>query len=153
MNRRLELPHGYVTTIDESDWPTVQPLTLYRGANGYVYYSVWRDGRSRPSTLHGFLMQTPKGLHTDHINGDKLDNRRANLRIVTPSVNQANRHRQTRGATGVRGVTHRAGTKNPWIAQIMVDRRQVYLGSFSTLEAATDARRAAELEHYGELCP
>ena len=54
--RLLDLPHGYHTVIDEEDWPLVSGLTLYRGTNGYAYYSVWRDGKTHPDTLHSFLI-------------------------------------------------------------------------------------------------
>jgi hypothetical protein len=150
--RVIALPHGHETLIDEATWQTVRNLTLYRGTNGYVYYSTWENGRSVPRTLHALLMCAPPGMHTDHINGDKLDNRLANLRIVTPSVNQANRRRLNRNnRSGTRGVHQ--NKHGSWVAQIMVDRKARYLGSFPTREEATEARRAAELEHYGELCP
>lgn len=149
--RILDLPHGHQTVIDDESWPLVQGLTLYVGSGGYVYFSVWADGKSRPRTLHALLLPVSKGLHVDHINGDKLDNRLSNLRGATPAVNQVNRHRLNRNNTsGVRGVTKRSDT---WIAQIMVNRKQLYLGSFSQLEDAIACRRAAELEHYGVLCP
>jgi hypothetical protein len=80
--RLLDLPHGHVCVIDEADWELVRALTLYRGTNGYVYYSTWSSGKSIPRTLHSLLMGQHPGKHVDHVNGDKLDNRRSNLRIV-----------------------------------------------------------------------
>ena len=154
--RLLDLPHGHRAAIDEADWPSVRDLTLYRGTNGYVYFSRWEDGRSVPRTLHGLLMQAPKGAHVDHINGTKLDNRRANLRVVTPSVNQANRKRpHPRNRSGVRGLAYAPNTSasNPWRAQITTGGRNLHLGLFATCAEAVVARRVAELEHYGELCP
>jgi len=154
--RLLDLPHGFRTVIDEDDWPTVEHLTLYLGANGYVQFSTWRDGRSWPQTLHSLLARAPKGAHVDHINGDRLDNRRANLRVVTPQRNQVNRKRLNRNNTsGVRGVSFRPNLSStkPWRAQIMVNRRAIHLGLFETREEAIVARQAAELLHFGELCP
>jgi hypothetical protein len=151
--RLLDLPHGHQVALDEADLPLVQDLTLYCGTNGYVYFSTWEDGRSIPRTLHGLLMAPPKGSHVDHINGDKLDNRRANLRVVTPQRNQVNRKRLNQNNTsGVRGV-RRHGQCDRWVAQITVARKNVYLGLFERFEDAVAARRAAELQHYGELCP
>lgn len=151
----LDLSHGFQTVVDEDDWPTIQHLTLYRGTNGYVYFSRWENGRSNPRTLHGFLMAAPKGTHVDHVNGDKLDNRRSNLRVVTPQINQVNRRRLNRNnKSGVRGVQRVAvSAVKPWRAQITVNRRNLHLGLFATEQEAVAARRAAEREHFGEECP
>lgn len=154
--RLLDLPHGYTALIDDADWHLVESLTLYRGTNGYVYYSKWEKGRSFPRTLHSLLMGRHPGKHVDHINGDKLDNRRENLRIVTPSANQANRRSLNRNnRSGTRGVQHvpKLSASKPWRAQITVERRNIHLGLFATEAEAIAARRAAEREHYGEEMP
>ena len=153
--RLLDLPDGSVTQIDEADWSQVCGLTLYRGVNGYAYFSTWENGRSNPQTLHRFLMAAPAGTHVDHINGDKLDNRRENLRVVTPQRNQVNRKRLNKNNTsGVRGVARtNASASKPWRAQITVNRKNMHLGLFATEAEAIEARRAAELEQFGELCP
>jgi hypothetical protein len=155
--RLLDLPHGKQTLIDESDYAQVKDLTLYVGSNGYVYFSVWKDGRSFPQTLHGLLMKTPTGMHTDHINGDKLDNRRSvNLRVVSPAINQINRrHVNRNNSTGIRGVSYcpRLSPSNPWRAQITVNRKNLHLGLFATREEAVTARKDSEREHYPEMCP
>ena len=152
--RLLDLPHGYQTVIDEADWPEVQKLgALYRGNNGFVYYSQWFDGASHPRTLHSFLVRDEwqKGDHTDHIDGDKLNNRRENLRVVTPQINQVNRKSVNKNNTsGVRGVSKAYGK---WRAQITVNRRNLHLGLFKTKDEALAARKRAELRYYGELCP
>ena len=83
----IDLPHGYQTLVEVADLPLIDGLTLYRGTNGYVYFSKWINGASRPETLHGFLVPAPKGFHTDHENGVTLDNRRSNLRVVTYTKN------------------------------------------------------------------
>ena len=141
--------------FDESDRVLVEAHTVYLGTNGYAYYSNWENGRSYPRTLHSLIVgPTPPKSHIDHINGDKLDNRRENLRVVSPGRNQVNRHGLNKNnGSGARGVTVRKSGPNPYIAQIMVDRKVHHLGSFPTLESAVAARRAAELEHWGELCP
>lgn len=152
----LDLPHGYTAIVDETDVDIVSDLTLYRGTNGYVYYSTWEDGRSIPRTLHSLLISPPSGTHIDHINGDKLDNRRENLRVVTPQLNQVNRKSLNRNnSTGVRGVVYapHLSPKKPWRAQITANRKNYHLGLFSTKQEAAEARRKAEIVHFGELCP
>ena len=147
----LELSGGTVI-LDEQDLLRLDGRTVYMGSNGYAYFSTNATG---PITLHSFVMGgSLPGLHIDHINGNRLDNRRANLRFTSAQVNQVNRKRLNRNNhSGVRGVTVRTGARNPYIAQITVNRRNLYLGSYPTLEEARSARRVAEFEHYGEVCP
>lgn len=155
MSDYLELHiHGGITLVSRSSHDVLTGLTLYVGKNGYAYYCRWLNGKSRPSTVHSLLVKAPRGMHVDHINGDKLDNRLENLRVVTPQSNQVNRKRLNKNNTsGIRGVARRGSLKNPWHAQIMVNGKNIYLGLFPTMEAAAQARRLAELKYYGELCP
>lgn len=98
-------------------------------------------------------MNAPPRTHVDHINGDKLDNRRANLRVVTCQTNQANRRYPNKNNTsGARGVGYIAAL-NKWRAQIMSNRKTIHIGLFPTKEEAIKARKQAELAYYGETCP
>jgi len=144
---------GGTIQIDKADYDLVKDMTLYVGTNGYVYYSIWSNGRSRPYTLHALLMnQSGHQQLVDHINGDPLDNRRRNLRLVTNSKNQQNRHVLNKNnSSGHRGVARYDAKR--WRASIMVDRRQIHLGLFHTIEDAVAARKVAELHYWGEQCP
>lgn len=148
----LDLTKGYQTMVDVADLPLLEGLALHVGNNGYAYFRPpGKEGRN--STLHSLLMGTHPGKHVDHLNGDKLDNRRENLRVVTPQINQVNRkHLNKNNVSGVRGLTWRSRSKR-WIVQIGVNRRVHYLGSFADIEDAKRVRRAAELEYFGEECP
>lgn len=152
----IQLSSGNICLIDDVDLPLIEGLTIYEGSNGYVYFSQWLNGKSHPQTLHRFLMQPPGKTHVDHRNGNKLDNRRGNLRVTTPSINQANRQNLSKAnKSGMRGVAYRPdlSLKKPWYAQIMVNRKQRHLGLFGTVEEAIEARKQAEVEAWGELCP
>ena len=112
-----------------------------------------RDGKRTMILLHRLLMGEPKGHHVDHINGNKLDNRRVNLRVATYTQNQANRHRLNRNnSSGHRGIVWMAAW-GKWRAQIMANRKAYHLGLFVDLESAIQARREAELRLWGETCP
>lgn len=151
--RLLDLQTGNKAIVDDADWPIVEQLTVYEGTNGYAYYSTWENGRSVPRTLHSRLVDAPPGMHIDHINGDKLDNRRSNLRVVTPQQNQLNRKRPNRNNTsGARGVSRHSACDR-WVAQITKNGKNHYLGLYERMEDAIAARKAAELELFGEVCP
>lgn len=78
----------------------------------------------------------------DHINGDRADNRIANLRDVPRAVNSGNRHTANRNSShGVLGVTR---ASNRWMAQISTHGRKQYLGIFDTAEAAQAAYNSAK---------
>lgn len=77
----------------------------------------------------------------DHINGDRTDNRLANLRNVSRSVNLRNARMRRDNTSGVNGVSREGGR---WAAYITVNRKRKFLGYFSNLEDASAARKAAE---------
>lgn len=84
------------------------------------------------------------GMHIDHINGDRLDNRIENLRVVTCVENCRNAKMPSNNTSGVNGV-HKY--KRKWKAMITVDFRLIYLGLFSTLEEAIKARKLADIKY------
>lgn len=92
--------------------------------------------------MHRVVMDCPEGMCVDHINGDGLDNRRANLRVYTNGENLRNR-RPRRGAR-YKGVWKRPGY-DLWYA--VLDRRR--LGAFHSARDAAAAYNKAALEKYG----
>jgi hypothetical protein len=86
----------------------------------------------------------------DHINGNKLDNRKSNLRPATPSQNAMNRHNIPK--SGYIGVYKRKDN-DKWSAKICINYKTIYLGSFNNLEDAIKARLKAEKEYFGEFAP
>ena len=88
---------GY-TWVDVADAPRVAMHRWRKTDSGYVTTKI--DGKV--FSLHRFLMNPPDGYEIDHIDGDRLNNRRANLRVVTQLQNSQNK--PTSGATGHRGV-------------------------------------------------
>jgi hypothetical protein len=88
-------------------------------------------------------------LYVDHINGDGLDNRRANLRIVTAQQNNWNRRFRRTGRSKYTGVTW-DGRRDKWRADIYENRRKIFLGHFAEEEEAARAYDSAAKENRGE---
>ncbi len=88
--------------------------------------------------------------HVDHINGNRTDNRFANLRIATNSENARNSRRRTNNACGYKGV-HFKKRLSKFVAQITVNRRVYHLGVFKTAEEAHTAYCKAAKENFGEF--
>jgi len=104
--------------------------------------------------LHQLIMDTPKGMETDHINGNTLDNRKSNLRVCTHAENARNRGAQCNNTSGFKGVRYRKKHKNmineyskPWKPEIKNNQRLIYLGVYKTPEEAAEVydRKACEL--------
>lgn len=85
-------------------------------------------------------------LQIDHVNGEKSDNRIANLRLATHSENAQNRkHANVSNRSGLLGVTW-IESRQRWGATIDVDGKRKYLGRFKTPEEAHAAYMAAKAE-------
>jgi len=119
---------------------------------GRVYYAKTETGPRNNRTrikMHRLIMNAPEGMHVDHINGDGLDNRRENLRIVTPQLNQANSRKHVAGKSSFKGVSwhHRA---NKWRAYICINRGQKHIGLFDDELEAAKAYDAVAKSTWGE---
>lgn len=85
----------------------------------------------------------------DHINGNGLDNRRENLRVVTHSQNLANRSITKRTANRFKGITQCKRTGH-WQAKIMVNYKTIYLGTYKTDEDAAKEYDWAAICYFGD---
>jgi len=141
----IELSSGKRAIVDDEDFERVSQYKWSFHKIGYAFRNCGPKAVRKAQYLHRFLLDEPAGI-VDHINGDGLDNRRANLRVVDKSGNGLNRHkldrRNTSGATGVSWSKE----KRLWYARIKVRGHVRALGYFRDKEAAIAARRAAEAE-------
>jgi hypothetical protein len=99
--------------------------------------------------LHRFLMGDPPGLVVDHRNGDRLNNRKSNLRACTVKQNNMNAPMSKRNTSGYRGVTFSKRTKK-WRAMISLDGIKKHLGYFDRPDAAAAAYEEAAELYYGD---
>lgn len=139
---------GKFTLIDTDDYEHVTAFKWTAKRNGSRWYAHRRvlgaNGRYQHISLHRFLLDAPPGLEVDHINGDGLDNRRANLRLGTKMQNLGNQGLRSSNTSGYKGV-YPIG--NHWGAKLV---RQ-YLGFFDTAELAARAYDTAARLRYGEF--
>lgn len=157
MKRAIGIPllTGQIALIDEQDAHLCRlRWKVWTKPDGGMY--VKRCDRRHipqfsdmPALLHRAVMAAGPGQIIDHINGDTLDNRRANLRFATAEQNCRNfgpaRRNNTSGTIGV--GWHKGRGK--WQASIKLWGKLVYLGIFDDFEEAVDARRRAEVMFWG----
>lgn len=119
--------------LDDEDFKKypIEFLTVVEPYPGYPYLAF------KGKFLHRIVLKAPRGLMVDHINGNGLDNRKLNLRLVTNTQNQWNAHK-IRGVSRFRNVTWSKKSKR-WQARISVNGKRVQIGHF---KLESDAARA-----------
>jgi len=132
--RTLTLPKDVL--VDECDRELFESGTWHVN-NGYIAGRIGRKGKR--IYLHRAIMCPPTGTVVDHINGNRKDNRRCNLRVIEERLNQHNRTTQDpRNKSGFRGVCF-FGKR--WRAYATVEYKQKHLGLFDTPEEAAEAAK------------
>lgn len=102
--------------------------------------------------MHAYLAGTPKGFHTDHIDGNGLNNQRSNLRVCTCAQNASNRGIAKHNTTGLKCVRHCPRNKsNPWVAYITKGRKHIHIGYFKSREDAARAYDATAIRINGQF--
>jgi len=116
---------------------------------------IWylrRDGYAMRNhiLLHRYIIGAVDRQLVDHVNGDKLDNRKSNLRLCTHSENLSNRGIQSNNTSGYKGVTwHKS--RNKWRAFIIKDRLNIHLGYYTNEREAAIAYNKAALHYHKEF--
>jgi hypothetical protein len=99
--------------------------------------------------LHRVASGAPESMQVDHINHDKLDNRRENLRVCTNSQNQMNLQKRPGTLSEFKGVTYER-LRRKWKARIKAGGRGIHLGYYRTQEEAATAYNAAATKAFGD---
>ena len=125
--------------IDLEDY---EKLSKYKWLGGFNNGQIFSK---EVGTLSRYLLKCPPNLFVDHINHDRLDCRKENLRIVTSLQNSMNRLPKYK----YKGVSKVPGAKS-WIARITIDKKQIILGRYSTEIEAAKAYDTAALQYFKE---
>ena len=123
--------------ISKSDLDVVKQI--YWRKTEYGYARGKNPITRKDIFLHKYITQTSKETVIDHINRNKLDCRRENMRIADSQINSLNRNAPRNSTTGYKGVTfdYRTGK---FRAYVKIDRKQINLGLFDTAELAYQER-------------
>lgn len=146
----LALHNGGVSLVDDEDLPL---LLRWRwiSLGGYaVRQQRTERGGSTLIYLHRQLLVAGPGEVVDHINNDRLDNRRSNLRLCSQRENAANR-RSTREQVGAYRGVHFEARSGRFRAQIKIGGRNRYLGTFDSAETAARVYDSAAAAAWGRF--
>lgn len=156
--REIRLTQGKVALVDIEDYERVSSFAWNAYYDRHVWYGRrtirWRDGDIKKQAtvlLHRFIMGLDAGdcRVVDHINGNGLDNRKTNLRVCTNAENCRNSRLREHTERGMRGVMPLPSGN--WGAQIGVNYRKIFLGTFPSKEEAHNAYCKAAVKYHGKF--
>lgn len=144
----------YEALVDDEDYHLLMQKK-WRLSSGYparnVRYIDEKGKRCRKTLrMHVQLNAAPLGFTTDHINGDKLDNRKENLRNVTKKQNQMNRKVSKHSTSGFKGVGWCKQTKK-WRLSMTINGVYRTLGRFSCIKEAALKYNEYARKYHGEF--
>lgn len=158
MNKFYKHEEGYIVGvtsngtkfyIDKEDLDVVQHFSWYIDEYGYIRTKDYSCGiqsiRLHRMVLH---LEDPE-TKVDHINSNKVDNRKSNLRVCTQAENCMNRMMQSNNTSGYKGVCWKKGN-NKWVARIRLNRKLIHIGYFTNKEQAALAYNDAAIKYHGE---
>lgn len=150
----IALTRGCEAIVGDED-TDLCALTWFVDRTGYARRNVRVSGQHTTLLLHRIVLERTLGRALiagelcDHINGQRLDNRRENLRVVSPLENARNKGRSRTNSSGVKGVSWNTA-KGKWVAQICVDYHKITLCITDDRAEAEAAYNAAAEQYFGE---
>jgi hypothetical protein len=123
MTKELTLTNGDIMLVSSQDFDLLSRHVWYL-SNGYPATSIGNTS----IYAHKIILGSGRLEIIDHMNGNKLDNRIGNLRIVTAQQNSFNSRIKSTNTSGYKGVSK---SGNKWRSYIVKDGKQTYLGMFN----------------------
>ena len=131
--------------LDLDDYDKVKNFTWRVSSNGYIVTT----NNQKVVLLHRLIMNPSEDLIVDHINHNKKDNRKLNLRICTSSNNNMNKSKLSSNTSGVTGVIWNK-QYGCWVSQIGLNNKTIILGYNTNFNNAVKLRKEAEQKYFGE---
>ena len=150
--KRIQLTQGKFALVDDKDFKELSKRKWYAHETGNTFYalrSIWDGKKQFRISMHRQLLGLSfgDGKIADHRNRNGLDNRRANLRVVSKSKNGRNRKLQVNSTSGHPGVCWYKPTKK-WRAYIGLNGSPIWLGLYDNILDAVEARKKGEAKYW-----
>lgn len=149
--KEIPLTNGLFAKVDESDFEILSKFN-WQAVNNRKYYArrhIMIDGKKSKIYMHREIMGVTKSdVFVDHIDGDGLNNTRANLRVASHSENLANVPKRNGTSSKYRGVNFKKST-GKWQVQIQHNNKMHWVGSFNNEIEAAKAYDKKAVELFG----
>lgn len=150
--KKLYLNNGQFALVDNEDFDYLNQFSWSLMGKGYVRRGVRIGNKNKTIALHREIMKHPEGKEIDHINHNKLDNQKSNLRICSHQENLRNQKIRIDNSTGFKGVCYRYNLSKtrPWQARIFFNGKDNHLGLFATKEEAVFTYSTFAIKYFKE---
>jgi hypothetical protein len=143
--KKILLTQNRFTLVDDEDF---EKLNKYNWcvSSGYAVGGTNRNGHFK---MHRIILGVKRGQEVDHIDGNRLNNQKSNLRIASRTQNQMNRKIQINNHSGFKGVSWCKRTKK-WLVQIRVKTKTIFLGYFEERIDAANVYNETAKRFFGQ---
>jgi hypothetical protein len=161
--KKITLTKNKIALVDDEDFERVDKYNWSYLQGGYAVRSVvvghrgldlpLGDSRNQIMKMifmHRFILGIDGIISVDHIDGNKLNNQKSNLRVATKSQNAMNSKIRNDNTSGHKGVNW-SKVHHTWVARVKVSGKEVYSRNFNTLEEAIEARDGAVMKYHKEF--
>lgn len=148
--KEIQLTQGKVALVDDEDFEYLNQWKWHLSSQRYAATNMKINGKFKGVYLHRFIMKASKNTQVDHIDNDKLNNLKSNLRLCNHAENMINRPAHNNSKSKFKGVVLKKNCKK-YIARIGVNKQQLYLGLFTDPIDAARAYNNAAQKYHGEF--
>jgi hypothetical protein len=147
MTKEIPLTQGKFAIVDDNDFEWINKWKWHY-IKGYAVRTI--SSTFKKIYMHREINKTPEGLYTDHIDQNKLNNTRSNLRTCNLQENDRNRKKQKNNTSGYKGVCY-AKDRGKWRSRIKVNSVYFWIGNFNNAKDAAAAYNDKAKELFGEF--
>lgn len=146
---RSDAKRKLLVMVDDEDYNYLSKFNWHVSKDKCV--ASWLGSKNNKRILiHRFIMNPPDNMEIDHIDGNRLNNQKSNLRLATSSQNKCNRGARKDCKSGYKGVSwHKQNNK--WSVRIMTDGKYLSLGLYDDIKEAALAYNNASKKYHGEF--